>query len=109
MDGPTQLVYQKIDFAIFLLFKEKKKKSWKFAFHFHILFLPFLQDAKFTLHTTSRFYLGAGLLDIFTRKEVEVSEKQISLPQDSFRLCESERERDCIQMELCMGKKEIQW
>lgn len=78
VDGPTQLVYQKIDFAFFLLLKKKKKL--KVCFSLSYLILPFLQDAKFTLHTTSRFYLGAGLLDNFIRKEVEVSEKQINLP-----------------------------
>lgn len=37
VDGPMQLVYQKIDFAFFLLLKKKKKEE-KFAFHFPILF-----------------------------------------------------------------------
>lgn len=82
VDGPMQLVYQKIDFAFFLLLK--KKKRGKICFSLSYLILPFFQDAKFTLHTTSRFHRGTGLLDIFTGKQVEASEKQISHPQDSF-------------------------
>ena len=79
VDGPMQLVYQKIDFAFFLLLKKKKRGKICFSLSYLIL-----QDAKFTLHTTSRFHRGAGLLDIFTGKQVEASEKQISHPQDSF-------------------------
>lgn len=67
VDGSTQPLYQKIEFAFLRLLKMKKKKR-------HL-----------TLHTMSKFRLRAASLGCFTDKQVQVGDKQISQPWVFFR------------------------